>query len=615
MINEDNRDIFENKFNYLKKKEFDIDDLYKKVFGGKGAFGIYEIKNAAGEFGLKIAENNYFGVINIGSTSKFKEQIEEKGMKVFQDAISGSLFDSIKKENSSINILIGSKKFIEGWDTWRVSSMGLLNIGKEQGTQIIQLFGRGVRLKGKDMSLTRSNLKNNIKLLETLNIYSINADYLKIFLDTINKEEVEFVTIKIPIEFQHEEKWEELYILTKRKDKSFVDEEIIELKLDDKINFTIDLLPKISAYSSKERKKGGIEQEYIKAKSEEKLTLKDKVDLLNWEKIWEEIYNFKSIRGYWNLILRKEILKKLLLSDKYKIQVLPEMLEIKTQNDLMRIEEMALLVIKKYIDLYYRKHAKRFETENIQYKKGVEQLELFVFEKSEGKYYYNLQINKKQGDLIKQIKELAENLNELTKNENKSLPRIYFNRHLYLPILLQDKKIGNISPTGLVESEKEFILGLRNYLENNKNNLLDKEIYLLKNYPFSGIGFQLDWSGFYPDFIMWILDNRTKIQRIVFIDPKGLEHEKDLDHEKIKFKDVLKDIENKLGRKDITLDSYILSITPYINLVKGKTDPKKQIEYEEHHVLFLNDNDWQRKLFERIGIKENKLTQKDRLII
>ena len=34
--------------------------------------------------------------------------------------------------------------------------MGLMNVGSSEGAQIIQLFGRGVRLKGYDMSLKRS---------------------------------------------------------------------------------------------------------------------------------------------------------------------------------------------------------------------------------------------------------------------------------------------------------------------------------------------------------------------------------------------------------------------------------------------------------------------------
>ena len=69
---------------------------------------------------------------------------------------SGSLFHEINKPHSTVNLLIGSKKFTEGWNSWRVSTMGLMNVGKTEGSQIIQLFGRGVRLKGYGMSLKRS---------------------------------------------------------------------------------------------------------------------------------------------------------------------------------------------------------------------------------------------------------------------------------------------------------------------------------------------------------------------------------------------------------------------------------------------------------------------------
>jgi hypothetical protein len=130
--NQDGKNIFSDKFGYLKKRKdnlddlyVNLDDLYEKVFNGKGRFRIYELKNAEGEFGLKVSENTYFGVINIGNVSEFKKQLKDIGFTVEQDVVSNSLFENIKEENSPINILIGAKKFIEGWDTWRVSSMGL----------------------------------------------------------------------------------------------------------------------------------------------------------------------------------------------------------------------------------------------------------------------------------------------------------------------------------------------------------------------------------------------------------------------------------------------------------------------------------------------------------
>ena len=87
-----------------------MDDIFKKIFGGKGALALYEIKNAEGEIGLRVGENPYFGVINIGDVSQFKKRLEHNSdtpIEVKNDAISDSLFDSIKKIDSSINVLIG----------------------------------------------------------------------------------------------------------------------------------------------------------------------------------------------------------------------------------------------------------------------------------------------------------------------------------------------------------------------------------------------------------------------------------------------------------------------------------------------------------------------------
>ncbi|MCX7738417.1 MAG: hypothetical protein N2Z80_03250 [Hydrogenothermaceae bacterium] len=135
LTDENGKDVFEGKFKYIREKGIDLKDIYERIFGGKAKLNLYEIKNAEGEIGLKVGENDYFGVINIGNVSGFKRLLEGEGVSVEQDVISGSLFDKIKEESSKINILIGSRKFIEGWDTWRVSSMGLLNMGTGQGPQ------------------------------------------------------------------------------------------------------------------------------------------------------------------------------------------------------------------------------------------------------------------------------------------------------------------------------------------------------------------------------------------------------------------------------------------------------------------------------------------------
>jgi len=613
--NEEGKDIFYYKFEYLKKrKKINLDDLYEKVFNGKGKLYIYEIKNAEGEFGLKVSENAYFGVINIGDVSGLKKQLQQLNFTVEQDAVSSSLFENIKEDDSKINILIGARKFIEGWDTWRVSSMGLLNIGKGQGPQIIQLFGRGVRLKGKNMSLKRSEGNTEVRYLETLNIYSINADYLKKFLDAIKKEDVEFETIEIPIKLQHEDKWKKLNILYKDNNKKF-EEEVLKLEYDDKISFTIDLMPRISIYEAKERKEiegeiVGIKSDEVKPHGEPIIFPQDKIDLLNWDKILQEIYEWKRLRRYWNLVIDEDIIKNLLTSDKFKLLAPTSLLNVKTKEDIEKLENIAVLIIKKYIEKFYEKTAKIFETKNLIYKTAEEQKEQLLFP-FDTKQKYTILIRKDETKIIKKIKELLKDLEKLYKQETDELPRVYIDEHLFLPILIKSKKIDKIIPEGLVESEKDFIIGLRNYLKLNKNKLKECEIYILRNFSKSGIGFQLQWFQLYPDFIMWVKNNKEQI--IVFIEPHGLEHSKGLSNEKIQFATstdpqtiTIKKIEqevNKREKKNIRLEYFLLSPTKYDELRKREINFPTRQEFENNHVLFIKDDPhWPEKLFKKIGV-------------
>lgn len=107
---------------------------------------------------------------------------------------------------------------------------------------------------------------------------------------------------------------------------------------------------------------------------------------------------------------------------------------------------------------------------------------------------------------------------------------------------------------------------------------------------------------------MWVKEGER--QTIVFIDPKGLEHTKGLDDEKIAFAGLknktnaetitIKDIEKKQGNK-IRLESFIFSTTPYDELIEGITSPSAKDEYEKNHVLFLDDSDLPKKLFSSLS--------------
>ena len=109
---------------------------------------------------------------------------------------SETLFGQVHDSSSPVTVLLGSKKFVEGWDCWRVSTLGLMHVGKSEGSQIIQLFGRGVRLKGYDWTLKRSAFAtptrqpDNIQYLETLNVFGVQADFMDRFKKFLEAEEL-----------------------------------------------------------------------------------------------------------------------------------------------------------------------------------------------------------------------------------------------------------------------------------------------------------------------------------------------------------------------------------------------------------------------------------------
>jgi hypothetical protein len=601
--NEKGEDIFRHKFERLRSG-FDLEDLYKKVFNGRGKLRILEIKRAEGEFGLRLGENAYFGVVNIGDVSAFKKLLKEKGFEIEQDAISDSLFDSIKRENSTINILIGSKKFVEGWDTWRVSCMGLLNIGKGEGPQIIQLFGRGVRLKGKNLSLKRSG-NPEISTLETLNIYGISADYIGKFLETIKKEgmEPEKIEIKVPVRVLNREIWKDFPYPTKDESKRFERERVLHLRVDKAISASINLVPSMAVYMAQEQREDVQSSEVETQIASKGIAELVDIELFDWERIYTELLEFRRERAYLNLSFDLETLKEI-LKERCKV-IVPNDFEVKDLKDLRSLENIAISLLKSYIDKFYKREKGRFEKDIITYKPAREQLSLFRLA-SDRVEYYTLTVPARDPELIEKLKRLIEDMNALLdeQKEEDILPRIVIDNSVFVPLLLEKEGI-KISPPALNEGEKKFLEGLKGYLD-KKPEILDKyHIVLLRNEAREGVGFMLDWGEFYPDFILWIREKNGNRVYIVFVEPKGLKMLGDvLNNEKVMFlSEGLKETFKKQYENwQVEVKGFILSTTPYEELRRGQASEKSKSkeEYEEKNILFLEDEDWAKKFFEKV---------------
>jgi len=183
-------------------------DLAQKVFGGAGQLSVHQIN--AQELGLKslgASDDAYFGLIRVGEARKLADTLVRAGIAARgePDRVAGSLFTRLDAD-PRLTVLIGAKMFIEGWSSWRVSALGLMNVGRSPGAEIVQLFGRGVRLRGRAFGLKREpdDAPLPVQVMQSLQVFGVKADYLQQFLDTLAREGVQPQVLHVPVQLEHD---------------------------------------------------------------------------------------------------------------------------------------------------------------------------------------------------------------------------------------------------------------------------------------------------------------------------------------------------------------------------------------------------------------------------
>lgn len=592
------REVFENRFRYLQKRELSSREIYKDILErifhtAPSDLELVNLKETEGEIGLKARNSDaYFGVINIGDENKFLRLAEDKAEEIGQreDRFRGSLFDEIKK-SSKVNILIGSKKFLQGWSSWRVSNIGLMNLGRKRGPEIIQLFGRGVRLKGKNKSLKRSTALEEehppyISILETLNIFGIKADYMTKFREYLEKEgiEVSFVEHKIPIKVEEEFLNKNLKIPRVKKGKEFKEEVNVYLEADENLRPSVDLRPRIEIVESLERHGGE------RVREAQKEIGQDLLPLVNWDKVYFDMLEYKKQKGYCNLHIDKGTLKEIVRKGLYQLYCSEEKVSPEEFDDIIRVERTIIAILRSYIDAFYSNREGEWKNKNIEYKTLEKSDENLKFGS------YNLKVPRSKEKLLSDIEELLKKKEKLYEEELDGL-NVYFDRHIYQPLLFKYHEDIKIEPSGssLNVGEKKFVEDLKEHLIKNKETgpLKESEIYLLRNLRNRGISFY-EAGNFHPDFILWI--KKEEKQHIFFIDPHGLIHSMHLDDPKIVLSEKIKELEKSLGRKNISLESFIVSVTKFDEI---STESSKE-KYEERNVFFQEDKDYISKILEKV---------------
>jgi len=597
LVTSTGRNLFAERFRYLNTCGLTPSQIFDETLAtlfnapGGGQLYIENLKGASGEVALRLgAENDAFGVINVGDDSKLVKLCSDNGLATGDREFSGSLFHEINKPHSPVNLLIGSKKFTEGWSSWRVSTMGLMNVGKGEGAQIIQLFGRGVRLKGYDLSLKRSSKvqlpdevarPKHMSVLETLGIFGIHADYMAQFRDFLeeeglptNDDRIEFLLPVI-----NNLGTQKLRTIRLKKSINGVNTEFGDAfrklapvptlappnpPLDPRTEtlqrtpLVLNWYPKIQAM----RSGGLLGGDGDAAPNSTHLTNRH-VAFLDLDQLYFELERFKAERGWYNLNLTRDGISGLLADQSWYTLMIPaEELGFDSFEKVRLWQEIALSLLKKYTERYYKFRKSEWELPHLEYRDLEANDPNFLSANEAGESgYYRILIERSQEEIVAKLEELKALITkgELKPWEFQGMKAVWFGKHLYEPLLYLDHKVVEITPVALNKGERQFVEDLKAFHDDSKAFFAEKELYLLRNLSRGrGVGF-FEAGNFHPDFILWLLVGGR--QHVVFVDPKGIRNLGATDP-KIAFHETIKEIEARLGDANVKLDSFIVSNTP-----------------------------------------------------
>lgn len=623
LVAADGRNLFAGRFAYLNGSGRSAEQLYNEVLAtlfnapGGGKLHVENLKGATGEIALRVGDNDAFGVINVGDDAKLCKMCEQyPDLVVGERDFAGSLFHDINKPHSTINLLIGSKKFTEGWNSWRVSTMGLMNIGSTEGSQIIQLFGRGVRLKGYERTLKRSgrtalpdevSRPRHIAALETLNIFGIKADYMAQFREFLeeeglppNDERAEFFlpvirnlgsktlkTIRLKktingVSTEFGDAFKKLGpIPTLRRPDPGAEPATRYLQENQVV---LNWYPKIQALKSSGA--AGGDQDGI---PEHGWLTPQHVAFLDIDAVFFELQRFKAERAWHNFNLSRDAIADLLQDQSWYRLLIPEKeLSFDAFDKVFLWQEIATALLKKYCERYYSFRKKEWELPHLEYRDldaGDPNFPASNDEIPGG--YYRILYEESQTEIAAKLRELKALIEagDLRPWQFGGLRAIWFGQHLYEPLLHLAGSAVEISPVPLNVGERRFVEDLKSYFDKSPTLLKDRELYLLRNMSKGrGIGF-FEAGNFHPDFIIWLLAGGR--QYISFVDPKGIRN-LGLTDPKIHFFETIKEIETRLADPSVTLNSFIISNTPS-HVMRLQWSIEKD-DMNARHILFQDED-------------------------
>ena len=492
--------------------------------------------------------------------------------------------------------------------------MGLINFAKGEGSQAIQLFGRGVRLRGYGGCLKRSrklddhsvNIPRNIDVLETLTIFGIKAQYMEDFKKYLELEDMpsneNLYEFKMPVISRYDRvRDKKLRVIKVRSGANFKkqarrlildapDEDFMKYLLKNRI--VIDCRSKVQTIESD----GSLLQ--MRSVTDEHTLDAQYLPFLNYDRIFEELEQYKNEKLYYNISIVKEKIQSILKTKDWYSLIIPQShIKIDSIDKLESVIDFCIMVLKSYMDKFYKYEKEKWEAPLLEYQ------ELTVADNNFVEEYTFSYIQEHGADKSPEaIEGFVHDISVLLRDQ-KGIPEYEksvlsgaviafdFHHHLYTPLIFA-KQNGlkiQVSPVSLNDDEKLFVDLLRKYLDAHTELIDGQTLYLLRNKSRVGMGF-FEAGNFYPDYVLWI--DTPNVQYISFIDPKGLTRIR-ADDPKVEFYKKIKELESRLQPtapdKRIVLNSFIMSGTKFADLKQWWNMTKP--ECEARNVLCLDNND------------------------
>ena len=465
-------------------------------------------------FKLK-ASDRPFALIKIGDISGWLKE-ELAGYEIQERFEDESYFENLNKEESDINILMGSRGFYEGWDSNRPNVINFINIGMEEDAKkfILQSVGRGVRIepvKNKRRRLLQlhnskeidqnlfDKVKDKVLPIETLFIFGTNRNAIATVIQELKKEKEGEGETPLSL-FENPQIQKDKLLVPKYRPADFP-----LSKTDEQVKFEIST-------------------EDLKVLSEfGEFITDDRVVLMRYHTEPEKVKFLRdSLKTKNNFKTGEKSFKDVdLLIQRFfdYLSVTPEEFE-----EFKELEE----------EIRHFKNIKVYLEDISEIQKKIEKVSQFKdpsqLEKELGEKYSRGEISLKE--YSEGIKESARMVKEeASEYQGKALKIKYIPNHYYLPIILSDnQRIDYIKHIIKTPSEVKFVNDLEDYLEKPNNKFKDFDWWFFSKLDESLDEIYIPYynpnvnkiSRFYPDFIFWLKKGDNYF--IVFVDPKGTEH-------------------------------------------------------------------------------------------